>query len=61
MPAWAGRRTKDKTDLAAGGISFLAAQALSIGLQLLYPLAMAFLLLGAAPIGWQLLKRGQWE
>lgn len=47
--------------LAAGGISFLAAQALSIGLQLLYPLAMAFLLLGAAPIGWQLLKRGQLE
>jgi hypothetical protein len=47
--------------LVAGGISFLVAQALSIGLQLFYPLAMALLVLGSAPIGWRLLKSGQVE
>ena len=42
--------------LIAGGVSFFAAQALAIGLPVFYPLAMALLLAGDAPLGWQLLK-----
>lgn len=42
--------------LMAGGVSFFLAQALSLELPVLYPLAMALLLAGSAPIGWQLLK-----
>ncbi|MBL8046066.1 MAG: hypothetical protein JNL09_05970 [Anaerolineales bacterium] len=44
--------------LIAGGVCFFIAQALAIELPVLYPLAMALLLAGSAPIGWQLLKSG---
>ena len=47
--------------LIAGGVSFIIAQALLIGLQLFYPLAMVFLLAGSRSIGWRLLNGEQEE
>lgn len=42
--------------LVAGGVSFFIAQALAVGLPVFYPLAMALLLAGSAPVGWRLLQ-----
>jgi hypothetical protein len=45
--------------LIAGGICFFVAQALLIALQITYPLSLALLLAGYAPIGLRLLRSEQ--